>query len=275
MTTTIHPSAIVDPKARLGEGVVVGPFAIVEAGVTIGDRCQIGPQVHIQGITEIGPDNRILTGAVIGLPPQHLGYKGEPTRVVIGARNWIREYVSIHRSYMPEGVTRVGDDCLLMGFSHVAHDCELGNNVIVANGAVIGGHVTIGDRAFVSGNVAVHQFCRIGRLAMVSGLAGVNLDVPPFCVAEGHKARIRGLNVIGLQRAGIDAAGRGELKRLLKAIYNTATTVGHALETLVAETREGAELLEFYRGSKRGVASFELARRFGVSGAADEADSED
>jgi UDP-N-acetylglucosamine acyltransferase len=274
MTTTIHPSAIVDPKARLGEGVVVGPFAIVEAGVTIGDRCQIGPQVHIQGIAEIGPDNRILTGAVIGLPPQHLGYKGEPTRVVIGARNWIREYVSIHRSYLPEGVTRVGDDCLLMGFSHVAHDCDLGNGVILANGAVLGGHVSIGDRAFVSGNVAVHQFCRIGRLAMVAGLAGVNLDVPPFCTAEGHRARIRGLNIVGLRRAGIDASGRSELKRLLKAIYNPRSTVARAVETLVPETREGAELLAFYRDSKRGIAGFELARRFGGGDATPDAEAD-
>lgn len=275
MSTQIHPTAVVDPAAQLGEGVVVGPFAIIEAGVTIGDRCTIGPQVHIQGITEIGPDNRIETGAVIGLPPQHLGYKGEPTHVRIGSGNWIREYVSIHRPYLPEGLTSVGDNCLLMGFSHVAHDCIIGSRVIVANGAVIGGHVTVGDGAFLSGNVAVHQFCRIGRLAMVSGLAGVNLDIPPFCLAEGHKARIRGLNVVGLRRAGIDAASRSELKRLIKAIYNPHTTPGEAIASLKAESEVGAELLDFYRSSQRGVAGYTMARHIGAHGEAAGGEVED
>jgi UDP-N-acetylglucosamine acyltransferase len=268
MSTTIHPTAVVDPQARLGEGVSVGPNAIIEAGVTVGDRCAIGPLVHIQGITEIGPDNRILTGAVIGLPPQHLGYNNEPTRLVIGARNWIREYVSIHRAYKVESETRIGDDCLLMGFSHVAHDCVIGNRVIIANGAVLGGHVTVGDQAFISGNVAVHQFCRIGRLAMISGLAGVNQDVPPFCLAEGHKAHIRGLNVTGLRRANIDAGRRSELKRLLKAIYNPHMTLAETLATLHAETEDGRELLEFYRTSQRGVAGFSLAKYLGSGGQA-------
>jgi UDP-N-acetylglucosamine acyltransferase len=260
MSTTIHPSAVLDPKARLGEGVSVGAGAVIEAGVTIGDRCAIGPMVHIQGITEIGAENRILTGAVIGLPPQHTGYKDEPTRLTIGARNWIREYVSIHRAFKADGLTRIGDDCLLMGLSHVAHDCVLGNRVIIANGAVLGGHVVVGDQAFISGNAGVHQFCRIGRLAMISGLAGVNLDIPPFCLAEGHKARLRGLNSVGLRRAEIPAAARSELKRLLRAIYRGDTTQRQALDALQPESAEGRELIAFYRASERGVAPLERER---------------
>lgn len=261
--TNIHPTAIIDPAAQLGEEVQIGPHAIIEAGVTLGDRVKVGPMVHIQGTTAIGPETVIFTGATIGFPPQHLAFDGAPTRCVIGARNVIREYVSIHRSLNDESVTALGDDNFIMGFSHIAHDCHLGNHVIMANGALLAGHVGVGDCAFISGNAVVHQFSRIGRLAMIGGLGRITNDVPPFMIAEGHPARIRGLNVVGLRRAGIPPQARTELKRLLHAIYFSDQTVSQAIASLVAsEWSEAArELIEFYRGSKRGVTAFSLLGR--------------
>lgn len=253
--TKIHPTAIVSPKAELGAGVEIGPHAIIEDGVTIGDRCKIGPMVHIQGATEMGPDNVIHTSATIGFPPQYIGFKGEPTRCVIGARNVFREYVSIHRALDMEHVTRIGDDCFLMGSAHVAHDCQVGNGVILANGALLAGHVSVGDKSFISGNAAVHQFCRIGRLVMIGGLGRVTQDAPPFTLITGYHARVHGLNTVGIRRAGFGVPVRAELKRLLHEIYRTDVTRTEALAAIDVEalTAEGRELVEFFKASKRGV----------------------
>lgn len=265
--TLIHPTAVIDPKAELGEGVEIGPHAIIEAGVTIGDRAKIGPMVHIQGTTEIGPETVIYTGATIGFPPQFMGFDGSPTRLIIGARNTIREYVSIHRGLSNESLTSLGNDNFIMGSAHIAHDCHLGSGVIIANGALLAGHVTVGDRAFISGNAAVHQFSRIGRLAMVGGLARVTNDVPPFMIAEGHPAQIRGLNVVGLRRAEYPSHVRMELKRLLRLIYNPELTVSQAIASLKVTdfSDAGREIIEFYRTSKRGITAFSGAGRNGHS----------
>ena len=257
--TKIHPSALVDPKAELGEGVEVGPNAIIEAGVRVGDRTKIGPMAHIQGATEIGPDNVIYTAAMIGFPPQFLGFDGSPTRLVIGARNTIRELVTIHRGLkMEEGATRVGDDNFLMTGSHVAHDCQIGNHVVMVNGALLAGHVEVGDRAFLSGNTAFHQFVRVGKLAMVSGLARVNKDVPPYAIAEGHPAHIRGVNSVGMRRAGLGPAVRMEIKRVLQRINQPGRNPSEMLDELNPEDYgvEVQGLIEFYRTSKRGVLPF-------------------
>jgi UDP-N-acetylglucosamine acyltransferase len=200
-----------------------------------------------------------------------------PTRCLIGARNVIREYVSIHRGLNDESATTLGDDNFIMGFSHVAHDCHLGNHVILANGALLAGHVCVGDRAFISGNAVVHQFVRIGRLAMISGMARIGKDVPPFMIAEGHTARLRGLNVVGLRRAEFTAQTRLELKRLLHTIYCSDQTVSQALASLnPGDWSETArELIEFYRGSKRSVTPFSLLARGGSDKALEAAAQED
>lgn len=260
MTTTIHPTAIVDPKAELGEGVDVGPYAIIEARVQIGDRTKIGPMVHIQGTTTLGPDNQIYTGVTLGFPPQYLGFNGAPTRLIIGARNVIREYANIHRGLNEESHTTVGDDNFFMGFSHIAHDCHVGSRIIIANGALLGGHVCVDDRTFISGNVVVHQFCRIGRLAMIGGSTKVTNDIPPFTIANGIPAQVRGLNVIGLRRADVPGAVRQELKNLLREIYINDTTVTETLAGIKLENRSDycREMVEFLRSSKRGITAFSL-----------------
>ncbi|MCL5271335.1 MAG: acyl-ACP--UDP-N-acetylglucosamine O-acyltransferase [bacterium] len=257
----IHPTAIVDPKAELGEGVEVGPNAIIEAGVTVGARTKIGPMVHIQGTTILGEDNVVMTGATLGFPPQFLGFSGAPTRCIIGGRNVIREYASIHRGLTDESATTIGDENFIMGFSHVAHDCRLGSRIVLANGALLAGHVTVGDRVFISGNVCVHQFCRIGRLAMLAGLARVTRDVPPFMMAEGHPAKLRGLNTVGLRRAEIASQVRSELRRLLREIYQSSENITQMLRTIKPTdySDEGKELLEFFQSSKRGVTPFSLS----------------
>ncbi len=254
----IHPTAIIDPRAELAEGVEVGPCAVIEAGVRVGPGTVIGPFVHLQGLTEIGPDNRIGTGATLGHAPQHAAYRGVPTRLLIGRGNTIREYVSVHRAFEADGATLIGDGCMLMGFCHVAHDCRLGDRVTIANGSLLGGHVTVGDGVFISGLLAVHQFCRIGRLAMLSGLSGITQDVPPFMIVEGRPAFLRGLNTVGLRRAGVSPAARQELRRLFRQLYRSGRSPREAIAGIdrAALTDEGKELIDFYASSRRGVTPF-------------------
>lgn len=270
--TLIHPTAIIDPQAVLAEGVEVGPNAIIEAGVTIGARTKIGPLCHIQGHTTIGEDNVIGTGATIGLPPQVVGVHEVASRCVIGDRNVIREYVSIHRAMKDDGTTTIGSDCFLMGFSHVAHDCHLGDRVIIANGALLAGHVTVGDRAFISGNVVVHQFCRIGRLAMIAGVSGVLKDIPPFMTAQDAPARLRKLNLVGMRRAGIPAESIRELRRIYRDLYLGGKLVSEVLAHIDPTTLmpEGREFLKFYKESKRGVSPSAQLGKPGTTGEEDD-----
>lgn len=251
----IHPTAIVDPNAELGEGVEVGPYACIEAGVTVGDRTRIGPMVQIQATTEIGPDNVIGAFSTIGFPPQYLGFDGSPTLCVIGARNVLREYFSMHRSIYKDGATVLGDDGFMMAASHIAHDCIVGDRVTMANAVLLAGHVEVGDRVFISGNAAVHQFCRIGTLAMVGGLTRITNDVPPYTITDGRPAWVRGLNVVGLRRAELGSAVRRELKLLYADIYGGPKTVSERVEELLAQdpAPHARTVLEFYRASKRGI----------------------
>lgn len=271
--TRIHPTALVDPAAELGVGVEVGPGTIIEAGARIGDGNWIGPWVHIMGGVEIGPDNRIFDHVTIGFPPQSIGFdESKPTRTVIGARNTIREYGNIHRATHEEEPTRIGDDCFLMGMSHIAHDCQVGNGVIMANNATLAGHVTLGERTFVSGNVAIHQFCRVGRLVMVGGLAKVTMDVPPFTIADGNPARIRGLNTVGLKRADVPPHVRKELKRALRELHRPGVSFSRALAEFPLHEHgdEVREFVEFFRDSRRGMTPFTMARGGSARGAAAE-----
>ncbi len=216
----IHPLAVVAPGARLGVGVEIGPFCTVGADAEIGDGARLVSHVVVDGHTAIGAGATLFPFCTVGLPPQDLKYAGEPTRTEIGARTLVREHVTIHRGTATGiGTTRVGDDCMLMAVVHVAHDCQIGNNVIIANNAVMGGHVQIGDNAVIGGSAAIHQFVRIGRAAMVGGVSGVEADVIPFGSVIGNRARLAGLNVIGLRRRGFDRSAIMALRAAFVALF--------------------------------------------------------
>ena len=264
----IHPTAIVDPKARLHSSVRVGPYAIIDADVELGEHCVVGPHVYLTGVTKIGAGNHFHAGCVIGDAPQDLKYDGAPTRVRIGERNVFRENCTVHRATKPDGETVVGSNNFLMVNSHVAHNCEIGNHVILANGALLGGHVTVQDRAFLSGNCVVHQFVRIGTLSMMQGGSGTSQDLPPFTVAKNIN-QICGLNMVGLRRAGFDSGQRLELKRLYHALFRSGKKFSEALTAAEAEFSGAAAklMLEFCRGAKRGISSDVGSKRTAEEGA--------
>ena len=250
----IHPTAIIHPSAKLGANVRVGAYAVIDGDVELGADCVVGPQVYLTGVTKIGSGNKFHAGCVIGDAPQDLKYKDEPTRLEIGDNNVFREHVTVHRSNKLAEATVIGSNNLLMAGSHVAHNCAVGNHVILANGALLGGHVTVQDRAFISGNCLVHQFCRVGTLAIMQGGSAISKDLPPFTVARGDNG-ICGLNTIGLRRAGFSAAERLELKKLYHALFRG----GKSLRSAIAEaqkifTSPGAKImLEFIAAAERGV----------------------
>jgi UDP-N-acetylglucosamine acyltransferase len=216
----IHPTAIVAPGAEIGAGARIGPFCTVGASVVLEDDVELVSHVAIEGRTRVGAGAKIFPFATIGLAPQDLKYQGEDTETVIGARTMIREHCSVHRGTVTgSGVTRIGADCLLMAVVHVAHDCEIGDGVIISNNVVLGGHVTIGERAVIGGAAALLQFVRIGAGAMVGGLAGIPADVTPYTFAFGTRARLAGLNVIGLRRRGVEKAQLLRIRAAYKFIF--------------------------------------------------------
>jgi len=250
----IHPTAVVDPKAEIDPAAEIGPYAIIGPDVKIGPHTRIMANVSIIGHTTIGADNEIHTGAVIGDAPQHLGYKGAPTFTLIGDRNIIREYVSIHGSYVEGEQTTIGNDNYLMVSSHVGHDCHLGNRIVMCNCSMLGGHVEVEDQVFVSGLVAVHQFVRIGRLVMCAGVCRITRDVPPFMTVYGD-SEVIGVNVVGLRRAGISAAARNEIKESFGILYLQRRSLPAALALLKSQPRcaEVQHLIAFLEKSKRGI----------------------
>ena len=250
----IHSTAIIHPKAKLDATVQVGPFAVIDAGVELGANCVIGPHVYLTGETKIGIANRFHAGCVIGDAPQDLKYQNEPTRLRIGDGNVFREHVTVHRSTKPDAETIVGSHNFFMANSHVAHNCIVGDQVILANGALLGGHAVVQDRAFISGNCLVHQFTRVGTLALMQGGAAISQDLPPFTIAQ-RENEICGLNVIGLRRAGFTAEQRLELKRLYHLLFRGGKNLREALAEAQKEfTSAPAKiLLDFIAGAKRGV----------------------
>jgi len=229
--TSIHPSAIVAHGAELGPGVEIGPFCSVGPNVTIEAGAKLVSHVVVEGHTRIGENAQLFPFCTVGLAPQDFKYKGEPTRCEIGARTLIREHCTIHRGTATGiGVTTVGMDCMLMAVVHVAHDCTLGNNVIVANNAVMGGHVSIGDNAVIGGAAAIHQFVRIGRAAMIGGVSGVEGDVIPFGSVIGNRARLAGLNIIGLKRRGFDKGQIQSLHTFFRALFKREGVFAQRLE---------------------------------------------
>lgn len=250
----IHPLASVSPQAQLGRNVRVGPFAIVEDDVAIGDDTQIAAHAVIKSGTTLGAGNRVFEHAVVGGLPQHLHIPDRPGRVVIGDGNVLRECVTVHRALDAEKTTSIGDHCLVMVGSHVAHDCHLGDHVIVANNVMLAGHVTIDDRAYVSGAVGVHQFCRIGSLAMVGGQAHVTRDVPPFVTVDGVSTAIAGLNRVGLKRAGYSSEAIAQLKAAYRLIYRSGLPWTKVLDYLAVDfpTGPAAKFREFFLAGTRG-----------------------
>ncbi|HUB15424.1 MAG TPA: acyl-ACP--UDP-N-acetylglucosamine O-acyltransferase [Acetobacteraceae bacterium] len=227
----IHPSAIVAPTAELGAGVRIGPYCTVGPDVTIEDGAQLVSHVVVDGYTRIGPGVVLYPFCTVGLAPQDLKYQGERTRCEIGARTQIREHCTIHRGTITgKGITRIGSDCMLMAVTHVAHDCTLGDHVLVANNAVMGGHVSIADHAVIGGAAAIHQFVRIGRAAMIGGVSGVEADVIPFGSVIGNRARLAGLNVIGLKRRGFDKAQIQGLHSAFRSLFSHEGVFAQRLE---------------------------------------------
>lgn len=250
----IHPTAVIHPRAEVDGTATVGPGAVIDAEVVVGPRCVIGPHVYLTGHTVLGADNRLHAGCVLGDAPQDLKYTGTPTRLRIGDRNVFREHVTVHRANHPEEDTFLGSDNFFMAHCHVGHNCRLGDRIILANGAALGGHVVVQDRAFISGNCLVHQFVRVGMLAMMQGGAAISKDLPPYTVARGDNT-LCGLNVVGLRRAGISAPDRLELRRLYRFLFrsprNLREAVAEARSQFVSEL--GRMMLDFIAASRRGV----------------------
>lgn len=255
---SVHPAAIVAPSAVLGTGVEIGPFCQVGPHVVIEDGARLISHVVVDGHTRIGAGVVLWPFCTVGLAPQDLKYRGEPTRCEIGARTQVREHCTIHRGTITgAGLTRVGADCLLMAVVHVAHDCTLGDGVIIANNVVMGGHVEIGDGAVIGGAAALHQFVRIGRAAMVGGVSGVEGDVIPFGSVIGNRARLVGLNIRGLRRRGMDRAGLHRLRQAFRMLFRGKGVFAARVDA-VREALGGdelvAEILEFVAApSHRGL----------------------
>lgn len=251
----IHPTAVVSRSAIISPGVYIGPFAVVEGETVIGPGCRLEARVVVKEGTVLGPNNHVFEGAILGGLPQHVHMPEHPGRVIIGAGNVIRENVTIHRALEENESTVVGDNNLLMVNAHVAHDCRLGNNCILANNVMLAGHVSVGDRAYLSGAVAVHQFCRIGTLAMVGGHARVGKDIPPYVTVDGFTTLVVGLNIIGLRRAGFSHQQIHQLKEAYRIIYRSGLSWAQILQRLKDEFPEGpaALLYQFLSSTTRGI----------------------
>lgn len=253
---SIHPSAIVNPTAQLGRDVEIGPFAMVEAGAKIGDRCKLGPRSTVKSGTTLGCENSLYEGAVLGGLPQLAAPTGPPGKLIVGDRNVFRENVTVHLAMTEKGVTRIGSDCLLMVASHVAHDCVIADRVILTNNVMLAGHVSVGERAFLGGGSAVHQHCRVGRIAMVGGMARIVQDVLPFVTIDGDSGAVVGLNRVGLRRSGMSRDEMAEIKEAYRIIYRSGESFAERLAMLSERFQEGpaAELEPFLRDTSRGYA---------------------
>ena len=239
MATIIHPTALVDPAAQLGANVDVGPYCIVGPDVMLADNVRLVSHVVIAGHTSIGAGTVVYPFASLGQPPQDLKFKGEASKLEIGANNQIREYVTMNPGTEGGGrITRVGDNCLLMVASHVAHDCDVGNNVVLANNATLAGHVTVGDFVIVGGLSAVHQFVRIGASAIIGGMSGVDKDVIPFGLVKGERGHLSGLNMIGLERRGFTRDEVRSLRNAYGMLFSPQGTLAERLEETATQFKD-------------------------------------
>ncbi len=268
--TMIHPTAIIHPTAQVDATAEIGPFAVIDARVVVGPQCVIGPHVHLTGHTTIGARNRFHTGAVIGDAPQDIRYAGAPTGLRVGDDNQFREHVTIHRSNKLDEDTVIGSHNYFMAHCHVGHNCRIGDRVILANGATLGGHVVVQDRAFISGNCLVHQFVRVGMLALMQGGSAISLDLPPFTIARGDNGMC-GLNVVGMRRAGFPAEQRLELRRLYHFLFRSGRRLRAAVAAAQGEFASDAAraVLEFVATTRRGLCA-DTGRRRPATGDAGE-----
>jgi UDP-N-acetylglucosamine acyltransferase len=251
----IHPSAIISPLAELAEDVEVGPLVVIEGRVRLGPGCVLRPFAHLVGPLTMGRQNVVFSGAVIGERPQHLKYNDEETGVAIGDCNVFREHVTVHRATTQSWTTRIGSHNFFMAGSHVAHDCQIGNHCILANGALLGGHCLLADNVYLSGNSAVHQFVRIGRLALLSGVSASTKDIPPFIIQQEINTAF-GVNVVGMRRAGLTGEQIDAVRRAFHILFREGLVIPNALTRIEAELGDidvVAELVQFIRESTRGV----------------------
>ena len=252
----IHETAIIHPSAILGKDVTVGPYAVIDENTEIGDGCVIGAHVTIHPYTKIGKNCRFFPGCSIGAVPQDLKFVGEKTYTIIGDGGTFRECCTVNRAVGEGNETRIGNNILMMAYTHVAHNCIVGNNVIMSNVATLAGHVIVEDRAVIGGLSAVHQFCKIGRNVMIGGMARVNQDVPPFMICAGDPAFVSGLNSVGLSRAGMPVEERSELKKAFRIIYRSGLSLQEAISTMEQELTSSEpieHLLRFLRNVERGI----------------------
>lgn len=253
----IHDTALVSPKSEIGSGVTIGAYTIIGDNVKIGDGTTIGPHTVIEPFVTIGSNCRIFQFAAIGAEPQDLKFDGKETHVIIGDNTVIREFVTIHRGTTAgDCLTEVGDTNLLMAYTHVAHDCKIGNHVVLANNTTLAGHITIGDYATIGGLVAIHQFVRIGDYAFVGGKSAVVKDIPPFVIASGDRAKLHGLNRVGLKRYGFSKEAMAALKKTYRIIFRYGLTLNEAIERVSAEidpVDEVGKMIDFIKASSRGI----------------------
>jgi len=257
MARKIHKTAVISKRAEIDEDVFVGPFCCIGEGVTVHKGSRLLSNVIIEGLTEMGKDCTIYPFTTIGLPPQDLKYKKEKTGLKIGKNNIIREYTSIHRgSVGGDGLTEIGDSNFLMAYVHIAHNCKIGNSTVMANAATLAGHVVVEDFAVIGGIVAIHQFTRIGAYAMVGGFSGIGQDIPPYTMASGARAKLYGLNVIGLKRYGFSEETINILKRAYKILFREKRTLKDALKKIksdLPETEALQHLITFIEQNRRGI----------------------
>ncbi len=258
----IHPTAVVAPGATLSKGVKIGPYAIIGPQAQIGEGVEIGPHVVIDGKTTIGPNAHIFQFASVGADPQDVKYKGEVTSVEIGENTIIREFVTIHRGTDEGGgLTSIGNNCIIMAYSHIAHDCRLGNGVIMANGATLGGHVVVGNHVVMGGLTAVHQFCHIGDYAFLGAMSGTAKDIPPYVKYWGQRGKLYGLNKIGLKRHGFSRETLQALEKAYNILFKSDLLRSEAIKRVEQEVEplpEVKNLLEFVKASKRGIPNASL-----------------
>lgn len=249
LNTLIHPTAVIHPHAELHPTVQVGPYAVIGEQVKIGEQTTIGSHVVIEGPTEIGKNNRIFPGAVIGLEPQDLKYQGANSQVKIGDNNLIREYVTINRATAENEITEIGDNNLLMAYVHVAHNCVIEDGVVIANSVALAGHVHIESQAVIGGVLGIHQFVHIGRMAMLGGMSRIDRDVPPYMLIEGNPARVRSLNLIKLKRIGLTDEEVANLKKAFRILYRSGIPLTQALDELdlLCDNQYVQHLLQFLR----------------------------
>lgn len=254
MAPNVHPTAVVDPSAKLDASVVVGPYAVIGPETVVGAGTTIAAHAVLEHV-HMGKNNRIFSGAYVGTAPQDLKYAGEKTRLVMGDNCLVRECVTLNRGTTATGETRIGNDCLFMAYSHVAHDCRVGNHVILVNSVALAGHVEIGDYTVVGGLAAIHQFTRVGAMVMIGGGAMVGKDVPPFCLAQGDRATLRGLNVVGLRRSGLPREAVSAVREAYKTLFLRGLTQEQALSQLKAGNppKPVQDMIAFIESSKRGV----------------------